>query len=110
MRKHGFAEDITTFTESRVFWIGDRKNTKPKKILLWSHGGGFALPLGLGHLELARRLVRDVEGLAVALLEYQLSPAVMYPRPFEQAVDAVMGLLKEGYKHENVGMPEEIFG
>jgi hypothetical protein len=65
--EQGRTPAISTFDKSRIFWVGPQKN---KKVLLWAHGGGFALALTKGHAELAKRLVEGNEGLSVALLEY----------------------------------------
>ncbi|KAL4814413.1 Alpha/Beta hydrolase protein [Aspergillus spinulosporus] len=77
-------------------WIGD---PKAKNILVWYHGGGFALPANIGYFKFFASIVADCErngqSLAVFALTYTLAPVATYPTQLRQAVEALRYILVE---------------
>lgn len=84
---------------SSIMWIGDR--TRAKKVVLFLHGGGYLLPLDVGHLEWClQTYVRAGHDLgvevAVAVLHYTLCPEGQYPLQLRQAADALGHIVDGG--------------
>ncbi|KAF9889513.1 hypothetical protein FE257_007223 [Aspergillus nanangensis] len=81
-------------------WVGDRN---AKHVLIWYHGGGFALPANLGYFDFFTRLIADSarnnKSLAVFALTYTLAPQATYPTQLRQAVSALRYILQETDNH-----------
>ncbi|EAU29350.1 conserved hypothetical protein [Aspergillus terreus NIH2624] len=77
-------------------WIGDRK---AENVLVWYHGGGFALPANLGYFDFFTQLIADSaaagKSLAVFSLTYTLAPHGTYPTQLRQAVAALRYVLEQ---------------
>ncbi|KAL4893632.1 Alpha/Beta hydrolase protein [Aspergillus ambiguus] len=77
-------------------WVGDRN---AENVLVWFHGGGFALPSNLGYFEFFSQLIAESnksgKSLAVFALTYTLSPHAVYPTQLRQAVAAVRYVLEK---------------
>ncbi|KAI9369161.1 Alpha/Beta hydrolase protein [Aspergillus egyptiacus] len=77
-------------------WIGDPTS---KNILVWYHGGGFALPANIGYFKFFANIVEECEGsgqsLAIFALTYTLAPVASYPTQLRQAVEALRYILVE---------------
>ncbi|KAF8248380.1 alpha/beta-hydrolase [Wilcoxina mikolae CBS 423.85] len=108
VRSKGFAENIEEFlaensgeASARIMWLGEA--WKPgQKLLLYFHGGGYALPLMPCHLDFLGYIntVAEENGLkgtvSIAVLEYTNSPAQRYPFQLRQATQALSRLLSRG--------------
>ncbi|KAL2869431.1 lipase/thioesterase family protein [Aspergillus lucknowensis] len=77
-------------------WIGD---PGAKSILVWYHGGGFALPANVGYFKFFAKIIAEAERnghpLAVFALTYTLAPVATYPTQLRQAVEALRYILAE---------------
>ncbi|KAL4915454.1 Alpha/Beta hydrolase protein [Aspergillus aurantiobrunneus] len=77
-------------------WIGD---PNAKNILVWYHGGGFALPANIGYFKFFANIIAECErngqSLAVFALTYTLAPVATYPTQLRQAVEALRYILVE---------------
>ncbi|KAL4986278.1 Alpha/Beta hydrolase protein [Aspergillus falconensis] len=77
-------------------WIGD---PNAKSILVWYHGGGFALPANIGYFKFFASIVAECErngqSLSVFALTYTLAPVATYPTQLRQAVEALRYILVE---------------
>ncbi|KAL2819856.1 Alpha/Beta hydrolase protein [Aspergillus cavernicola] len=77
-------------------WIG---NPNAKNILVWYHGGGFALPANIGYFKFFANIIAECErngqSLAVFALTYTLAPVATYPTQLRQAVEALRYILVE---------------
>ncbi|RDW64309.1 lipase/thioesterase family protein [Aspergillus mulundensis] len=77
-------------------WIGD---PDAKNILVWYHGGGFALPANVGYFKFFAKIVNDCkrngQSLAIFALTYTLAPVATYPTQLRQAVEALRYILVE---------------
>ncbi|KKK23215.1 hypothetical protein AOCH_007384 [Aspergillus ochraceoroseus] len=76
-------------------WIGD---PHAQHILIWYHGGGFALPANIGYFKFFRSVVvaqctGNKHSLAIFALTYTLAPVATYPTQLRQAVEALRHVL-----------------
>ncbi|KKZ61468.1 hypothetical protein EMCG_00130 [[Emmonsia] crescens] len=75
-------------------WIGDKN---AKNVLIWYHGGGFALPASMGHFRFFSRTIKDMQKagkpLAVFFPTYTLTPHAVYPTQVRQAVECLRYIL-----------------
>ncbi|KAK0611211.1 Alpha/Beta hydrolase protein [Immersiella caudata] len=87
---------------SSILWVGDR--SKATKFVFFFHGGGYISPLQPGHLEWCLRAYlmaaadQSGEEVAVAVLQYTLSPAAQYPTQLVQAASGLAHLLASGVR------------
>lgn len=89
-----------------ILWIGDV--AKATKFVLFFHGGGYMAPLNPGHLNwIWNAYIQQGERkhpgqgahshqVAVAVLQYSLSPEAKYPTQLRQAVAALNHMIGEG--------------
>ncbi|KAB8079671.1 Alpha/Beta hydrolase protein [Aspergillus leporis] len=77
-------------------WVGDRN---ADNVLIWYHGGGFALPANLGYFHFFARLIADSaranKSLAVFGLTYTLAPQATYPTQLRQAVEGLRYVVEQ---------------
>ncbi|KAK0660803.1 Alpha/Beta hydrolase protein [Cercophora samala] len=96
--------DIETLPDgaSSLLWLGDR--TKAKKVVLFLHGGGYAIPMLPGHINWCYRayLLASPGDVAVAILQYTLVPHGQYPTQLRQAAAGLSHILSSGVKPENI--------
>lgn len=89
---------------ARIHWI--QQPSHRSKIVLFFHGGGYNAPLSTGHMNWCAAIVRHSlkanRTVAVAILEYGLTPDNRYPLQLRQARNALEHLLKSGIPPENV--------
>ena len=71
----------------------DSRNPTP--VLLYMHGGGFVVGSLDSHQPLCRGLAED-SGAAVLSIDYRLAPEHRFPTAFEDAVDALAWIGREG--------------
>ena len=73
---------------TKAFWIGD---AQADNVVLYFHGGGYAMPGSDAHFTLLSQLVSQASQLeksvAVLALQYDLAPAAQYPRQITQCVE-----------------------
>lgn len=95
--------------KSSILWLGGR--TTATKFVLFLHGGGFVLPLDVGHLNWCRNVYLTAakeagEDVAVAILQYSLCPDAVYPTQLFQAAEALSLILDDG----RVSPSDVVFG
>ncbi|KAL2827660.1 lipase/thioesterase family protein [Aspergillus pseudoustus] len=77
-------------------WIGP---SEARSVLLWFHGGGFALPASHGHFAflngLREKARQSGTELSVLVLEYTLAPTAAYPTQLRQAVSCLRYVLHD---------------
>ena len=82
--------------DGSIMWLGNPETAT--KFVLFFHGGGFICPLNLGHVEWcyqtyilpssspsATSVKAAAPDVAVAILEYSLTPGATYPTQFSEA-------------------------
>ena len=73
----------------------------PSKVLLYTHGGGFAVGSAQSHRKLAAHVAKAV-GATSFVLDYRLAPEHPHPAGLEDAVSAFLGLTDRGIAPENI--------
>lgn len=81
-------------------WISSG-NTLADKVILYLHGGGYALCSANTHRPLAARIGKT-SGVKVLFPEYRLAPEHPFPAAIEDAVDVYRWLLLQGYNPSNI--------
>lgn len=99
-------EDVEVLPDgaSHILWLGDRH--RATKFVYFFHGGGYMAPATPGHLEwclqsyvLAPRASRDSrDRVAVAFLQYTLTPTARFPTQMCQAASGLKALLDRGVR------------
>ncbi|KAJ6473086.1 Alpha/Beta hydrolase protein [Mycena sanguinolenta] len=95
---------------ARLLWIGPKRVDHHDRVILYLHGGCFLLPLtnfGLDYWhyvrsELEKKNVRPNLNFGVAVLEYSLAPAAMFPTPLKQACLGLKSLFDAGVEPGNL--------
>lgn len=76
-------------------WIG---SPDASNVLIWYHGGGFALPANRGYFKFFAKTLADAKqsnkSLSIFCLSYTLAPHAQYPVQLRQAVEALRHVLK----------------
>jgi epsilon-lactone hydrolase len=75
--------------------------TLPDKVILYLHGGGYALCSANTHRPLAARIGASA-GMKVLFPEYRLAPEHPFPAAIEDAVNVYHWLLEQGYASEDI--------
>lgn len=79
---------------AKGFWIG---NSQAKEIVVYLHGGGFALPGTPLHFQLYQSVVDSLKkagkDIGVFFISYTVTPHAIYPTQLKQAVEGVRHIL-----------------
>lgn len=81
-------------------WIIPAKITS-ENVLLYIHGGGFAIGLTPGHLQMAASLAEKM-GIKVLMVDYRLSPKYPFPAALEDCVNVYNWLLTQNISPNNI--------
>jgi len=71
------------------------------KVLLYTHGGGFAVGSAASHRKLAAHVAKAL-GVHSFVLDYRLAPEHPHPAGLEDAVSAFLALTESGIAPENI--------
>lgn len=71
------------------------------KVLLYTHGGGFAVGSASSHRELAAHVAKAL-GVHAFVLDYRLAPEHPHPAGPEDAVSAFLALTESGFAPANI--------
>ncbi|KAL2795070.1 Alpha/Beta hydrolase protein [Aspergillus keveii] len=98
MKGHNLTPETVTLNHGATgLWIGDKD---AKDVVVYYHGGGFALPPVAGHFAFLSTLIDDLNknghSVAIFFLAYTLSPPAEYPTQLRQAVEALRYTLSQG--------------
>jgi acetyl esterase/lipase len=95
-------------TGGALHWMGldpNHVNTN-SKLILFFHGGGYAVPLTTAHLDWCAQHIRigRAKGvkLSAAILEYDLCPGVHYPHQLQQAAASLEHILNLGFSPRDI--------
>jgi acetyl esterase len=80
---------------ARLYALEEPNSRSPFPVLLYMHGGGFVVGSLDSHQPLCRGLAED-SGAAVLSIDYRLAPEHKFPTAFEDAVDALAWIGREG--------------
>ncbi|AMA57436.1 alpha/beta hydrolase [Bradyrhizobium sp. CCGE-LA001] len=81
--------------EARLYARAAPNDRNPAPVLLYMHGGGFVVGSLDSHQPLCRGLAED-SGAAVLSVGYRLAPEHKFPTAFEDAVDTLAWIGREG--------------
>lgn len=70
-------------------------------VLLYCHGGGFAVGSAASHRKLAGQVGRAL-GISAVVMDYRRSPEYTYPAQIEDAVEVYRGLLDSGFAPDSI--------
>ncbi|GAQ47148.1 lipase/thioesterase family protein [Aspergillus niger] len=96
VRKHKLPSKTVDLGDGALgHWIGD---PKADNILIWYHGGGFALPANRGYFQFFLNLITHLrkyhnKSLSIFTLTYTLAPGATYPTQLRQATSALRHIL-----------------
>ncbi|WP_404331936.1 alpha/beta hydrolase [Mesobacillus maritimus] len=98
-------EDVTYKTDTvggvDVLWafpIGCDKS----KVLIYTHGGGFAVGSSSSHRKLAGHMAKAL-GVSTVVLDYRRAPENPFPAQLEDAASVYQALLASGIKAKDIG-------
>ena len=98
-------EDVTYKTDKvggvDVIWtypIGCDKS----KVLIYTHGGGFAVGSASSHRKLAGHMAKAL-GVTAVVLDYRRAPEHQFPSQLEDAAAVYQALLESGIKSKDIG-------
>lgn len=103
-KKQGFQPDTDVLESgTKVHWLGSKT---ADKVLVFFHGGGYALPASEFHLKWYFNLSKDLSKktkLSVIMPSYTLSPQGQYPLQLQQAAETLDFLInKKGKKPSDI--------
>ena len=102
-KKEKFQPDTDVLSSGlKVHWLGKKSSDK---VLVFFHGGGYAMPASTGHLkwyfDLSQELSKK-KSISVIIPSYTLSAQAQYPVQLKQAAEVLDFLLKQGKKPGDV--------
>lgn len=71
------------------------------KVILYTHGGGFAVGSAASHRKLAAHLAKQLGATAI-VIDYRRAPEHPFPAQLEDATAVYCELLARGFKSENI--------
>lgn len=87
--------------QGRVDYM-EADNKKSDRVLLQLHGGGYVLPLGDAHRNLALKMATLMDASQVYSVDYRIAPSHVYPAALEDAVNAYQDILHRGVNPNNI--------
>ena len=80
----------------KLHWIGSRT---AKKVILWFHGGGYAMACNEGHWKwlsaLQKTLLSEGKDVGIVVVGYTLAPKGQYPMQLREAAESLQWLMKK---------------
>jgi acetyl esterase/lipase len=83
-----------------VLWVNHTKHCSAR-VILYLHGGGYAIGSSHSHLELAARIGRAAHA-QILMVDYRLAPEHPYPAALEDALDVYNYLMAEKVSPEKI--------
>ncbi|MCF4975670.1 MULTISPECIES: alpha/beta hydrolase [Pseudomonas] len=71
------------------------------KVILYTHGGGFAVGSAASHRKLAGHLAKQL-GVTAVIIDYRRAPEYPFPAQLEDATAVYHELLARGYQAQNI--------
>lgn len=72
------------------------------KVLIYTHGGGFAVGSSTSHRKLAGHVAKAL-GVSTLVLDYRRAPENPFPAQIEDVADVYRALLESGFKAKDIG-------
>jgi len=89
-------------------WLTPKK-AEPGRVLLFLHGGGYAVGSITTHRALAAKLAHMTQSRAL-IIDYRLAPEHPFPAALEDAVHAYQWLLSQGYQAHRIALAGDSAG
>lgn len=89
-------------------WIAPQQ-ADPANVLLYLHGGGYAIGSAKSHRPLAAALAARV-GVHAVVLDYRLAPEHSHPAALDDALAAYRGLLQSGFDAARIAVAGDSAG
>ncbi len=83
-----------------AIWVSHKRECT-SRVILYLHGGGYAMGSNRTHLQLACRITRAAQAQTM-MIEYRLAPENPYPAAVDDAVQAYRWLLNNGTKPHQI--------
>ena len=93
-----YKSEVVAGVESIWALPADADNTK---VLLYTHGGGFAVGSASSHRKLAGQLARHL-GVIALVIDYRRAPEHPFPAQIEDSTAVYRELLARGFRPENI--------
>lgn len=94
--KEKFQPETTVLSSGlRLHWLGPKTS---QKVMVYFHGGGFALPCSIGHVKWLLDLQKELSkksSVSVILVSYSLTPKSQYPEQLQQAAETLYWLVEK---------------
>ena len=84
-------------------------NSKPDRVLLYLHGGGFVFGVTPQHLHIGAYLVLSM-GLPLLMVDYRLAPQHPFPAALQDCVTAYRWLLGQGFQPGRIAIAGDSAG
>ncbi|KAK1146499.1 hypothetical protein N8T08_002928 [Aspergillus melleus] len=96
-------ESVTLNHGATGHWIG---NKNAKNVMIYYHGGGFAIPASLDHFKFYTSIINHVnatstsssDDIAIFFIEYTLTPHEIYPTQLRQSISGLHYILTETHR------------
>ncbi|RJE19234.1 hypothetical protein PHISCL_08422 [Aspergillus sclerotialis] len=97
MKENNLPAETVTLPHGTVgHWFGKKD---AKNVLIYYHGGGFALAASAGHFNFVNNLITTLNNnghdVALFFLAYTLTPSASYPTQLRQSVEALRYILSD---------------
>jgi acetyl esterase/lipase len=100
VRATGVEVEQTQIAGVDVDWLRP-KNARKDKVLMYLHGGAYVMGSPRTHRQLVSHTVRAA-GVVAVLPDYRLAPEHPFPAAIDDAVAVYRGLLKSGFRAEDI--------
>ncbi|KUL89010.1 hypothetical protein ZTR_06066 [Talaromyces verruculosus] len=95
--KKGIKQQTVDLGDSATgHWVG---NPNAKNVLIWIHGGGFAVPANRGYFAFFDKFLKEMRAankdISVFVVAYTLVPKAVYPMQLRQCTTALRYILKK---------------
>lgn len=77
------------------------KNADVSKVILYTHGGGFAVGSSASHRKLVGHLAKHL-GITAVVIDYRRTPEHPFPTQIKDASSVYKELLSKGFKAKNI--------
>ena len=93
-------DEVVEFQNFKAEWLIPTE-FETDKVLLYFHGGGYAISSPRMHRRLIARICKKA-GLKGFAVYYRLAPENKFPAPVEDGLEAYRFLLEQGYQPNNI--------
>lgn len=100
MEPEGVSYKSETVAGVEAIWVLPN-GADASKVILYTHGGGFAVGSAASHRKLAGHLAKHL-GVTAVVLDYRRAPEFPFPAQIEDSTAVFRELLSRGFKAQNI--------